>query len=160
MRFGWVRRATWLALLLVAPALLHAQGRPLTVNGQRDLAFGTLLPGVTTVVPPSDPSRSALFDVRGAKGTVLQVTFVLPPFLLGPGASLMPLAYGPASAAYSVTNSLSDLVTIDPALPLTVTLPTNGRLQIALGGTIRVPANQRAGGYAGIAIVIVADTGN
>ncbi|MGH7585844.1 MAG: hypothetical protein ACREMH_06325, partial [Gemmatimonadales bacterium] len=94
-----------LALLLVAP--VSAQGRPLRVTGIAPLAFGTLIPGVPVMVPPADAARAGQFEVRGQKSLPLQLTFVLPGAMVGPGGALLPLAFGAADAGFSPSGSVA-----------------------------------------------------
>jgi len=142
------------ALLAAAPAL-HAQGRPLRVDGMRGLTFGTVFPGVQVPVPASDAVRSAQFDITGNKDTSIQITLLLPGQLTGAGASV-PLTFGATAAGYSQTGSTAALTLFDPRVPFTTVLSNNGRGTIFLGGTLVPPASQRAGSYVGTITITVA----
>lgn len=153
-----------IALLATLPAALAAQAIPPgrnrtpTASPQRPLAFGNLLPGIPTIVDPTAPG-AALIDVRAANRATVRIVFFLPVALDGAQGAQLPLAYGPASAGYSLTGSVADLVAFDPTQPLTLTLPQNGRCQLYVGATARPTATQGAGAYSGTLTVEITDTG-
>lgn len=148
--------------VLLAAASVVAQPTPatITVTGIRNLAFGTLIPGVPSVVAPTDPARAAQFDVRGGAAQQLQVVLALPLELEGPGGSRLPVRYGPSAAAYSLTSAPADAVAFDPALPFTVSLPAAGRLQVYVGGTATPTVTTPAGRYGAVITLTAAATGN
>lgn len=147
-----------LALVLVAPA--SAQGRPLRVTGIAPLAFGTLIPSVPALVPPSDAARAGQFEVRGQKGVPLQLTFVLPTAMIGPGGVLLPLAFGAADAGFSPTGSAAAQAAFDPRTPATFTLPGNGKASVFLGGRALPVNGQAAGSYTGTITFVVSYLGS
>jgi hypothetical protein len=150
---------TPLAAILLALAAcaypLHGQRTP-TVTSVRGLAFGTLLPGVPLVVPPADAARSAQFDIRVNNRGLALITFILPPVMTGPAAT-MPLSFGATSAGFSDTGSTAGMTLFDPRAPFTGTASTNGRATIFLGGTALPAGTQRAGSYTGTVTLTVAN---
>lgn len=140
------------ALLLGAP--LHAQGKPVTVTGIRNLTFGTVLPGVPRVVLRTDPANSGQFDIKVPKSPVL-LTFVLPLTMTGPGGALLPLTFGASDGGYSQTQTIGSQVGFDPKQSYTATVPNNGRASIFLGATATPATNQRAGAYTATIVLTV-----
>jgi len=131
----------------MAPSVLGAQGKPLTVTGVRGVTFGAVFPGVPLVMSRTDPANSGQFDIKGPNRTDVLLTFVLPLTMTGPAGAQMPLAFGSSDAGYSQSQAIGSQVGFDPKQPFTATLPNNGRASVFLGGTANPTANQRAGAY-------------
>ena len=147
------------ALLAALAPFAGAQGRPLRVDMRQTLTFGNVLPGVPNAVRPTDAAASAQFDISGAKGSQVELTFTLPTSMSGPGGVAIPLVFGPASAGISATGSAADQVAADPRGRLYLTLSHNGRAFVNLGGTLLPGAQQRAGAYTAPIILTAAYTG-
>jgi hypothetical protein len=128
-------------------ARLEAQGRPLSVSGGQDLAFGMIFPGVTTHIARTDALRSGQFQVTGAKNTSVRVTFTLPPALLV-GSRTVPMQFGAADGGFSTQATITSATVFDPRVPLVATLSQQGRLYLFLGGTALPGSQQTAGSYA------------
>ncbi|MDX2182716.1 MAG: hypothetical protein SFW08_01915 [Gemmatimonadaceae bacterium] len=162
MRRSWRPLVRWLVAALVwLPSVAHAQGTPtITVTGMRGLLFGTLIPGVQAPVQPTDVARAAWFDVRAAPSSQLQLVLALPLALQHHSTAEVPLRYGPAAAAYSITSSTADAIAFDPAIPFTVTLPASGRVQVYLGATALPPVHATAGRYTAVITLTAAAVGN
>jgi hypothetical protein len=79
-----------------------AQAQVLVV-AERDLQFGLLMPGVPTIVPPTDLTRSAQLRIDG-RGTY-QVTFQLPASLTAPGGQQIPLVFGGADGLVTILHA-------------------------------------------------------
>jgi Domain of unknown function (DUF4402) len=146
-------------LFLLAHAPLSAQGRPLTVTGTRNLAFGTVIPGVAEPVTRTDPVRSGEFRLRGERNSVIQFTFVLPASMAGPSGATLPLSFGATDAGFSPTESITNQVGFDPRAVATGRLSNNGRGSIFLGGTANPGPAQRAGAYSATITLTVSYTG-
>lgn len=151
--------------LLALVALLHggsveAQGRPLRVRVQTELTFGTLLPGVATLVPPTDPLNAGEFEVRGRNRSEILIQFFLPADLQGPGGAAVLLTFGPGAAGYSPNLNINNQLAFDPAVPQVVALPNNGRAAVFLGGTASPPTNLPAGDYANTVTLQIAYLNN
>jgi hypothetical protein len=144
--FSWLVAAAAL-LGAVAPPVLGAQGKPLTVTGVRGLAFGAVFPGVPRVVTRTDPANSGQFDIKGSNGSQVLLTFILPLTMTGPVGAQMPLAFGSSDAGYSQSQAIGSQIGFDPKQPFTATLSNNGRGSVFVGGTANPTANQRAGAY-------------
>lgn len=131
----------------VAPPVLGAQGKPLTVTGVRGLTFGAVFPGVPGVVTRTDPANSGQFDIKGPNRSQVLLTFTLPLTMTGPAGAQLPLAFGSSDAGYSESQAIGSQVGFDPKQPFTATLSNNGRGSVFVGGTANPAANQRAGAY-------------
>lgn len=149
-----------LVALLAASTALEGQGRPTRVRAQQDLAFGELLAGVPTTVPPSDGLNAGQIRIWGRGDSEVLVSFFFPGGLLGPGGASVPLAFGPGSAGYSASRSIGDQVPFDPLAPTALRLPRNGQGMIYLGGTATPPASIPAGSYTGTITLTISYLGN
>jgi hypothetical protein len=139
---------------LLLGAALQAQGKPVTVTGVRGVTFGTVVPGIPSVVLRTDPANSGQFDIKVPKSPVL-LSFVLPLSMTGPGGALMPLTFGASDGGYSMTQSIGSQVGFDPKQPYTANVLPNGRASVFLGGTANPATNQRAGAYTATIILNV-----
>lgn len=131
----------------LAPAVLGAQGKPLTVTGVRGVTFGAVFPGVPRVISRTDPANSGQFDIKGPNRSNVLLSFLLPLTMTGPAGAQMPLAFGSNDAGYSQSQAIGSQVGFDPKQPFTATLANNGRGSVFLGATANPTANQRAGAY-------------
>ncbi|HEY6091163.1 MAG TPA: hypothetical protein VIV83_04165 [Gemmatimonadales bacterium] len=142
-----MKRVLLLTLVTLIGGRLHSQGKPLTITGVRGVTFGTVLPGVPTVVLRTDPVNSGQFNIKGPKGGPALLSFVLPLTMTGPAGAVMPLTFGSSDAGYSATQSIGSQVGFDPKQPFTVAIPNNGAASVFVGATVSPAANQRAGAY-------------
>ncbi len=144
---GAVFAAMALAAALLVPASPGSAQR-LQVTRVQDLTFHTVLAGGTVVIPPSAPAAGK-FTVRSVPNRQLIITFTLP-VALEHGAALLPIRFGPASAAWSFTDDVATAAPFDPAVPLTVQVPPGGRtLHVWIGGQVGTSPEQPPGGYTG-----------
>jgi len=145
------------ALVLTAVVAMPLVGqRPITVTGVQSLAFGTLLPGVPTIVVRTDAAKSGQFTVTGPHGSQAQVTFTLPAVLTGPGGATLPLTFAGSDAGYSQTQNIGSQIGFDPKLSFLITFSQQGSGSVFLGGTARPAPTQRAGAYTAIITLNVA----
>jgi len=144
----------------LAAAPLAAQGRPLSAFGQQDLNFGALIPGVPVTISRFDPANAGQFEVRGARGTEVQLELTLPDHLTGGAGDLLPLEFTSADGGIATDRTVGGTHSFDPRLPATVILPGNGRAYVYLGGTVRPATNQAIGPYGATITLTVAYTGN
>ena len=148
-----LRFAFALTAVVVSPL---AGQRPITVTGVQSLAFGTLLPGVPTIVVRTDAAKSGQFTINGPHDSQAQVTFTLPAVLTGPGGATLPLTFGGSDAGYSQSQNIGSQIGFDPKQPFLITFSGQGRGSVFLGGTARPGLTQRAGSYTAIITLNVA----
>jgi hypothetical protein len=135
----------WLLGLLAGTASpLSAQ---LTIQGDRNLAFGVVIQGVASSVVPSDPVKSGEFEFTSAIGKTIQIAFTLPTRLNGPAGATMPITFGATDAIAQGTAPTSKPVTFDPRSAKTFNLVTSARILVFLGGRVTPAAAQRTGSY-------------
>ena len=108
--------AVWCALGLFGG---EASGQ-LAVLPVRNLAFGTLTPGVALVVPVTDATRRAEFTISGSGTYVL--TFTLPNQLVSAQGRTMPISFS-ASSGRAQWNFVGLQFNFDPRTPYSLWLP-------------------------------------
>lgn len=141
-----------LRLVLVLTAVVGAPlvgQRPISVTGVQSLAFGTLLPGIPTIVARTDAANSGQFTLTGPHDSQAQLTFTLPAVLAGPGGATLPLTFGASDAGYSQSQNIGGQIGFDPKQSFLITFSGQGRGSVFLGGTARPAPTQRAGSYTG-----------
>jgi len=144
----------------LAAAPLAAQGRPLSVIGQQDLSFGTLIPGVPVTISRFDPASAGQFEVRGERGLEVRIDLTLPAHLTAGASATMPLEFTSVDGGLATDRTVGGTQSFDPRLPVTVVLPGNGKAYVYLGGTVRPAPNQAIGPYAATITLTVSYTGN
>jgi len=137
---------------------LQAQ-QPITTVGTQDLTFGSVLPGLPTVVDRLDAANSGQYEIRGEGRTEVRVDLTLPATLDSPGGATMPLQFAAGDGGYSVRPSIRSSQAFDPRAPLVVTLSASGRLYIWLGGTVLPAPTQEQGSYSATIVLTVSYTG-
>lgn len=147
-------------LLWPAKGVLHAQVANLTVTGEQDLQFGTVLPGLPTPVSPADGASAGRFEIRGNRDAEVVVELTLPSGLLAQGGTELPLAFGFADGRWGTRPSIRQSHGFDPNVPLVAQLSRGGRLYIWLGGTAQPLPSQAPGIYSAAINITVAYTGN
>ena len=149
--------ATCCAVLLAMPAQGQA---PLVVSPVQNLAFGSLIPGVRTVVDPLLLARSGQIRVQASIGAVFRISYTLPTVMTrtGGGASF-PLVFGAASAGAAASSTPTALVRFNPAVPTNFQFVTTDRATFFLGGEARPNAGQLTGAYTAPIIVTITNLG-
>lgn len=146
-------------LALSVSGSLASQGRPLSVTGRNDLAFGPLFPGITAQVSRTDVARAGHLEIRGLKDAEVQIVLTLPTALVDGGGRTVPLQFLGGDGGYSMNNAITAATAFDPRTPLVTRLSNNGRLYLWLGGRALPGPTQPAGSYAGGISVSVTYTG-
>ncbi len=158
MSRGWVGLA--LVALMFGGAVTPAGAQVLNVAGQRNLAFGTIFPGVPEVVRRTDPT-SGRFNLRGRRNLEVRIVLTLPVVMTRTtGGNTMPIQFGAADGGFSRQNNVGTSQVFDPRAPLVTRLGRNGRLFIWLGGTALPSSTQRSGNYRATITLTAAYTGN
>jgi len=154
--------AGWTIIVLAcAPAVGAAQA--LQVNARQMLTFGDLFPGLPEQVLRTDPVRSGRFQIQGQRNVDIEIRFILPPSLIGPAATVLPVAFAPDDGGISAGNNPGNQIPFDPNLPHTFRIPGSGgppRVQVSLGATASPAFNQSPGDYSAPIVLVVAYLGN
>lgn len=138
----------WLVLALAAlPGALAAQ----SVTGTRNLDFGSLIPGVPTIVAPTDPVRAGQFRISGVFLRNVQISFVLPTVMNGPLGATMPISFSNTDAGYSTF--LQANTPFNPNAPYNETVFFAAT--IVLGGRVNPAPTQRGGSYSANIVMTV-----
>src|SRR5438874_1880989 len=101
-------RAPLTILSLVCAATLPLAGQQTSVTGVRPLSFGTVFPGVASVVSRTDPANSGQFDLKGHPGGTASLTFLLPAVMTGPAGATLPLVFGGSDGGFSASQSINN----------------------------------------------------
>lgn len=141
---------------LAAP--VHGQG--LQVSGEQDLNFGELLSGIPTTIARTDALNSGQIVIRGARGTDIEVTLLLPDDLVGPGGATIPVSFPPGSAGFAPFFFIFIQQAFDPGVPNTFRIGFFGQSAIYLGGTATAPLQSPAGVYSNTVTAVVANLSN
>lgn len=152
-------RAFACALSCSLPAAAPAGAQQLRVDGTRNLDFGTLIPGVPTLVSPTDAPRAGRIEIVGSAGATVQLLFTLPAVMTGPRGATLPLEFGPAAAAWSSVRAVGTLVPFDPRVPFSARLSAEGRAAVFLGGAVHPVTTQAAGPYGATVTITIIPTG-
>ena len=134
--------AALLALCAPQGARAQASVSALPVQGLR---FGTLSPGLATVVSPDDGGRRASLELVGS-GSVT-VTFQLPREMEAPDGKRLPLRFGPTDGRIVFPRSTREIV-FDPSAPVSFSIPPgSGGATLYLGGAAEPGPRQPPGAY-------------
>ena len=151
------RHVTARALLLVCGLCLPgtpASGQ-IAVLGDRDLNFGAVTAGVTTIVSPADAVKSGQWTITAPIGTRIRLRMTTPVNLLGPGSATLPVAFlnGDAFIQEIATGSLPDY--FNPKSNVNFQFENSNQAMVRLGGRASPTSGQTAGGYANTATITI-----
>ena len=156
-----MRPRTGQAMLMALAALVFSFASPgaaraqVLVVAERDLEFGLLTPGTTTIVAPTDLIRSAQLRIEG-RGTY-QVSFQLPVSLATAMGDEIPLVFGPADGQLTIRHRVTPF---DPGTTVSFRInPADQEAQINLGARAQPVLGQAAGLYSATIVVMVVQTG-
>lgn len=136
--------ATCALMAIASPAAAQA-----TVSGIRNLAFGPVIRGVATRVPPSDAVKSGQFRFVTPIGSQVRLQFTLPSRLDGPSGARLPISFGTTDAIALGSGATSVPVTFNPNTSATFTVVSSTTINVFLGGTVTPAAAQALGAYTG-----------
>lgn len=131
----------------------------LSVRGRRDLAFGTVLRGVPTIVDPLVRSAGR-WEIRGESGAEVRIDVILPLALTNPDGAELPLTFGSADGAFSFHPQGRGAQVFDPELPVITIFDKRGKIYVFLGGTVFPDRLQPVGAYSATIPLTVSYTGN
>jgi len=135
----------------------------LSVLDLQELEFGTVAPGLPTVIAPQTSASAGKFEIRGAKGTEVAVDLNLPAALtVGPWS--MPITFGANGACHRNRDQQAQCTYFDPSTTLVTRIRNRNfpeNLQIVwIGGTVSPAAAQFPGIYQGTITLTASYTGN
>lgn len=135
---------------LVLPALFlaPAAAAQVTVTPIRDLAFGPVIVGIPSTVPPTHPTRSGQFRFTAPLLSRVQLRLTLPNQLNGPAGASLPITFSNNDAMYVGTFPGSTPTTFNPKANRNVQLLLGTTYNVFVGGRVTPAANQRQGNYA------------
>jgi hypothetical protein len=133
---------------------------PLTVSTDlRALDFGDVFPGVNKSIA-YNAATSGKWDIAGAPGAEIQLSFTLPGNLSFGGNNL-PISFATTDAAYFATDVVGSASAFDPSAGSTENLDGGaGTGYVWLGGTVAPTPAQAAGVYSATVSLDVVYTGN
>lgn len=149
----WARRFSFLFLFLTCTA--GSARAQVGVVGVRDLAFGNVLPGIATNVPPSDPIQSGMWEVTAQQGDRVRVRLTLPNQLTAPGGLQMAVGFANNHAIAVSDAPGATPVVFNPNAAQNFRLQTSGRFFVFLGGTVSPTGTQAPGNYTATALLTV-----
>lgn len=127
----------------------------LTIAGVRDLAFGSVIQGVPSLVAPNDPIKSGQFDIQAPLGNRLRIDFTLPARLIGPAGARLPITFSKTDCILLETGPGGVPVVQNPKTNKAYTMTYGNRLLVFLGGKVTPRAAQATGAYSASVILTV-----
>jgi hypothetical protein len=140
----WTLVACGVLLGPVAPAAAQV-----SVAGIRNLAFGPVIIGIPSSVPPSDALRSGQYRFTAPAGSRVRIDFDLPGQLNGPGTAKLTIKFGKTDAVIvgNAPGSVPTALDPNPKANLKYDMGTSTAANVFLGGTVTPAANQAPGSY-------------
>lgn len=136
----------------------------LTILGNRNLAFGSVTPGLNKSVDKATVGFAAEWEIVGIAGSEISITFGLPANLtLIDSTVVMPISFTNTDASFedgTGSGQTSPAGLISPLGPGAERLGAAGTLFIWLGGTVSPGLTQTGGNYAADLILTIAYTGS
>ncbi len=135
----------------------------ISVRGNHDLMFETVMPGTPKTVDKATTGRAGEFEITGYLSAEISIDFTLPPALLLDSTAAMPISFSNTDASYddgSGGGQTTPVAFINPNGPLTLRLGTGGQMLLWIGGTVDPGITQTGGDYAADITLTVAYTGN
>ncbi len=177
MRKGKLLQAVLFAVILLmgaVPAVLAQESASIlatatvlpsmSVTGDNNLIFGTVLPDVNKSVNKATSGFAGAFHIQGSNGSEISIDFVLPTDLYTTdSSSTMTIVFTDTDASYDDETGggqSSPTGVIDPRGLTTLDLGAGGAMDVWLGGTVQPSISQTGGDYAADVTISVVYTGN
>ncbi len=135
----------------------------LTVTGTNDLNFGTVTPGASATVLPSDVGPAGEFTITGSPAAEMTLEFTLPDSLRTGGGAAMDVVFGSTDATYedgTGGGQAAPAGTVNPLIVETSNIGAGGTYTVWIGGRVDPTVSQSGGSYAGTITLTVTLTGN
>ena len=142
-------RSFLLVLALALPAVVGTAGAQVSVVPIRDLAFGPVIVGVSSNVPPSHPIRSGQFQLTAPLTTRVRLRLTMPYRLDGPAGASLPINFSNNDAVLMGTAPNSQPSTFNPKGAAVQLIVTSATTNVWVGGTVTPAGNQAQGTYTG-----------
>ena len=149
-----MNRAVPLVLTLLALSSTPAAGQTVA-SGVRDLAFGTLPIGVTTIVLPTDPVKSGQWNMTSPVGSRVFFRLTLPSQLNGPAGATMPVDFRNGDAFILEVAAGAQPDYFNPGGNVNHRFTGSNQAIIRLGGRATPAPGQRSGAYSNTAILTI-----
>ncbi len=136
----------------------------MSVTGDNNLIFGTVLPDVDKSVDKATSGFAGAFHIQGNNSSEITVDFVLPTDLYtSDSSSTMTIVFTDTDASYDDETGggqSSPTGVIDPRGLATLNLGASGAMDVWLGGTVQPSITQTGGDYAADVTISITYTGN
>lgn len=142
-------RSFLLVLALALPAIARSAAAQVSVIPIRDLAFGPVIVGVSSSVPPSHPTRSGQFRLTAPLNTRVRLRLTLPNRLDGPAGATLPIGFSNNDAIWMSSAPNSQPSTFNPKGAAVQLIVNSGTINVWVGGTVTPAGNQAQGTYTG-----------
>jgi len=127
--------------------------QPITVLASRDLAFGSVFPGVNKTVPVTGGS-SGRYQLSGEANASISLTFTLPANLVN-GANLLPINTW-VGRHNTISNAATGVSFTPSGSPTNTQFSATGQRFVFISATVSPAANLAPGGYVAVATLTVA----
>ena len=144
-----------LAGLLLLLGVARPAAAQFSAVGTRDLAFGSIIPGVIATVAPMDPVKSGVFDITANQGTRLRLDFTLPTRLVSAGGAQLTINFANGDAILLETAPGSTPNSQNPKSMKPYTMINGNQLKLFLGGNVSPTGGQATGTYTGTVMLTI-----
>ncbi|MCP4706802.1 MAG: hypothetical protein GY865_19565, partial [candidate division Zixibacteria bacterium] len=136
----------------------------MSVTGDNNLIFGTVLPDVTKSVDKATSGFAGAFHIQGNNNAEVSIDFTLPTDLYTADSSAtMPIVFVDTDASYddeTGAGQSSPTGVIDPRGLTTLDLGASGSMDVWLGGAVQPSLTQTGGDYSADVTISITYTGN
>jgi hypothetical protein len=136
----------------------------ITITGEHDLIFGSVLPGVDKSVDKSNVGFAGAWHIAGDNSAEITLDFTLPDSLLHiDSLAFLRISFNSTDASYddgTGGGQSNPAYIINPNGPNTGDLGATGTMDVWIGGTVEPTISQTGGNYEADITLMVAYTGN
>ncbi len=136
----------------------------ISITGDHDLIFGSVLPGVDKAVDKSNIGFAGAWHISGNNSAEITLDFTLPDSLLHTDSiAFLRIDFNSTDASYddgTGGGQSNPPYIINPNGPNTANLGATGIMDVWIGGTVRPTISQTGGNYEADITLMVAYTGN
>ncbi len=136
----------------------------ITITGDHDLIFGTVLPGIDKAIDKRNIGFAGAWLISGNNSAEITLDFTLPDSLLHiDSLAFLRIGFNNTDASYddgTGGGQAIPAVIFNPNGPSTANLSATGILDVWIGGTVQPTISQTGGNYVADITLRVAYTGN